>query len=72
MDNTVKTQEEIVPVYEYAGSRHDTVYEIIKERGVLALSGNGKSPGQKNQKGVIIITPIPIVLSTGCLLCRQE
>ena len=51
MDNTVKTQEEIVQCTSMPVLGTIPYMKSLKKEGVLALSGNGKSPGQKNQKG---------------------
>ncbi|MBE7548631.1 MAG: P-loop NTPase [Planctomycetia bacterium] len=51
MDNTVKTQEEIVRCTSMPVLGMVPYMKSLKKEGVLALSGNGKPPGRKNQKG---------------------
>lgn len=51
MDNTVKTQEEIVRCTNMPVLGMIPYMKSLKKEGVQALSGNGKHPGRKNQKG---------------------
>ncbi|WP_347272756.1 DUF4388 domain-containing protein [Candidatus Kuenenia sp.] len=51
MDNTVKTQEEIVQCTSMPVLGTIPYMKLLKKEGVRAFSGNGKPPGQKNQKG---------------------